>query len=96
MESSTAERVAELLERAEAAHGAYERDELGGNRDERWPEWYAAHLVAGGLGDLFAGPAPTVDQLAPLLTRLDETYRRERSTDPWPVAYARGIVAAFG
>ena len=36
--------ILELLRQAAAAHGAYEADELGGVYDERWPEWYAAHM----------------------------------------------------
>jgi len=32
--------------RAEAAHGEHEKNVLGGQRDENWPEWYAAYMVA--------------------------------------------------
>lgn len=39
----TAERLAELLREAEAAHGEYEQ-ELG-HRDEDWPSWYASYIV---------------------------------------------------
>ena len=31
--------------RAEAAHGEHEK-RLGGQRDENWPEWYAAYMAA--------------------------------------------------
>jgi hypothetical protein len=44
--------VAELaaaLERAEAAHGAHEQ--RTGERDENWPDWYAAYMVAEQSGD---------------------------------------------
>lgn len=27
------------------AHGEYEERELGGVRDENWPDWYAAHMA---------------------------------------------------
>jgi len=41
----TAERLAELLREAEKAHGTYEKQELGGVRDEDWPAWYAEFIV---------------------------------------------------
>ncbi|MEU4386864.1 hypothetical protein [Promicromonospora sp. NPDC023805] len=34
-----------LLERAAAAHGIHEEEELGGVYDEAWPEWYAEHMA---------------------------------------------------
>ncbi len=34
------------LVRAATAHGAHETADLGGVRDEKWPEWYAAYMVA--------------------------------------------------
>ena len=33
------------LRRAEAAHGEHEK-RMGGQRDENWPEWYAAYMAA--------------------------------------------------
>jgi len=39
----TSERLAELLQEAERAHGAYEK-ELG-ERDEDWPGWYARYIL---------------------------------------------------
>jgi catechol 2,3-dioxygenase-like lactoylglutathione lyase family enzyme len=41
--ASTAE-LAKALRRAEAAHGEHEK--LTGKRDENWPDWYAAYMVA--------------------------------------------------
>ena len=37
--------LASALRRAEHSHGAYET-KLGKGRDENWPEWYAAYMVA--------------------------------------------------
>jgi catechol 2,3-dioxygenase-like lactoylglutathione lyase family enzyme len=37
--------LASALRRAEAAHGEHEK-RTGGQRDENWPEWYAAYMVA--------------------------------------------------
>jgi catechol 2,3-dioxygenase-like lactoylglutathione lyase family enzyme len=37
--------LASAFRRAEAAHGEHEK-RAGGQRDENWPEWYAAYMVA--------------------------------------------------
>jgi hypothetical protein len=39
----TKESLAELLRDAEREHAGYERDL--GQRDEHWPEWYAAYIL---------------------------------------------------
>jgi hypothetical protein len=39
----TGERLAELLRKAEHAHGEYERGL--GHRDEDWPRWYADYVL---------------------------------------------------
>ena len=45
MSDLTKEELTRLLQEAEAAHGAYEKEELGGVRDEQWPAWYAEFIV---------------------------------------------------
>ena len=42
---ASANDLANAFRRAEAAHGKYEA-RTGGKRDENWPEWYAAYMVA--------------------------------------------------
>jgi catechol 2,3-dioxygenase-like lactoylglutathione lyase family enzyme len=42
--------LAAALKRAEGAHGEYET-RMGRGRDENWPEWYAAYLVAEQSGE---------------------------------------------
>jgi catechol 2,3-dioxygenase-like lactoylglutathione lyase family enzyme len=42
---ATAEDLASAFRRVEAAHGEHEK-RTGGQRDENWPEWYAAYMVA--------------------------------------------------
>jgi catechol 2,3-dioxygenase-like lactoylglutathione lyase family enzyme len=37
--------LANAFRRAEAAHGEHEK-RTGGQRDENWPDWYAAYMVA--------------------------------------------------
>jgi hypothetical protein len=51
----TKEELTRLLREAEAAHGEYERDQLGGARDEEWPAWYAEFIV-NALRDRGEGP----------------------------------------
>jgi hypothetical protein len=41
----TKEELARLLREAEAAHGKYETEELGGVRDEEWASWYAEFIL---------------------------------------------------
>jgi catechol 2,3-dioxygenase-like lactoylglutathione lyase family enzyme len=43
---ASANDLASAFRRAEAAHGEHEKNVLGGQRDEHWPEWYAAYMVA--------------------------------------------------
>jgi catechol 2,3-dioxygenase-like lactoylglutathione lyase family enzyme len=46
MTFASANDLASAFRRAEAAHGVHEKNVLGGQRDENWPEWYAAYMVA--------------------------------------------------
>jgi len=46
--------LASAFRRAEAAHGEHEKC-AGGQRDENWPEWYAAYMIAEQAGK----PLPT-------------------------------------
>jgi catechol 2,3-dioxygenase-like lactoylglutathione lyase family enzyme len=43
---ASANDLASAFRRAEAAHGEHEKHVLKGQRDEHWPEWYAAYMVA--------------------------------------------------
>jgi hypothetical protein len=45
LEDLTKEELTRLLREAEAAHGRYEKEELGGVRDEEWAAWYAEFIV---------------------------------------------------
>ena len=46
---SSAGELAQALKRAEAAHGEHEK--RTGERDEDWPAWYAAYMLAEQTGD---------------------------------------------
>ena len=49
------EQLREALAAAGSAHHDYEKNALGGVRDERWAGWYAAYVL-GRLGD-FVSPS---------------------------------------
>jgi hypothetical protein len=38
-------KLAECLRAAEQAHAVYEREELHGERDEKWADWYANYIA---------------------------------------------------
>ena len=91
------DRIAEvtaLLGRAEEAHGAYERGELGGVYDEEWPRWYATYAVDQGIGAML-GHEVSADDLADFLTSSNAEFQsaEPKPTEPWATYTARRIVA---
>ena len=44
-EAATTALILDLLQKAAAAHGVHEANDLGGVYDQDWPQWYAAHMV---------------------------------------------------
>jgi hypothetical protein len=53
----TKEELTRLLREAEEAHGRYETEELGGERDADWAPWYAEFIV-NALSERAEGPGP--------------------------------------
>ena len=53
------ERVSQLLDEAESAHATYEQEQLGGQRDEQWANWYAGYVIEHELGGVL-GTTPTI------------------------------------
>jgi len=84
--------IANLLDKTQAAHGAYEERELNGVYDQDWPAWYAAYLVEHGIVDLL-GQAITPEQLARLLKQYDQDYRAQPRPEGWPDYYAAQLLA---
>lgn len=39
------EELADLLRAAAEEHGKYEKEELGGEYDKNWPDWYAKWIL---------------------------------------------------
>ena len=87
-------RIAALLRETEAAHGAYETEILGGNRDADWAGWYAAHLLDRGIAQFVPELGSQGDEgLAATLAQLDADFRREQPDTDWPQFYARRLIA---
>jgi hypothetical protein len=87
--------VSALLSSAEAAHGRFEAEELGGKRDEEWPKWYASYLLDHGLLDLFPDPGASAElgeHLDDLLTEADRLQRANAPGEKWQDYYARFLV----
>ena len=94
METTQESAIAALLREAEAAHGAYETEVLGGVFDDDWAAWYAKYLLDHGLGDLLPrARSLDLETLTAMLTRFAAEYEQEETTGPWPDVYARGIVS---
>jgi hypothetical protein len=91
MPESKQREIASLLDKTQAAHGAYEERELNGVYDQIWPAWYAAYLVEHGISDLL-GQAIAPEQLAGLLKQYDEEYRAQPRTESWPDYYAAQLL----
>ena len=45
MEPTTTEVILDALQKAAAAHGIHEAQDLGGVYDAEWPQWYAEHMT---------------------------------------------------
>ena len=79
-----------LLGAAEAAHGHYEAEHLGGAYDEQWAQWYARYLedhgfyAALGVDGLAGYPS-----LAAWLEVAATDHRVHAPAAPWPDYYAR-------
>jgi hypothetical protein len=91
----TNERVAAieaLLAESEAAHGEFERTELGGTYDQDWPRWYARYAVEHGIGDIL-GRSITADQLAQTLSTTWAEFERAdpRPSEGWTTYIARRL-----
>ena len=76
------DQLVEALVDAGDAHHDYEQNELAGERDEQWAEYYADFV----LGRL--GPFTTPIRLAQLLAEVDDP-------DDWALAAARRVCAAL-
>ncbi|HEX2765861.1 MAG TPA: hypothetical protein VHR55_04390 [Candidatus Limnocylindria bacterium] len=95
MTDDRADAIRQLLVRAEAAHGAYEANELAGRYDEAWPRWYARFMVDNGLGGTL-GREPSVDDVERVLS---SSWAESEASSPtpaesWPALVAERLASA--
>jgi hypothetical protein len=90
--------IERLLREASAAHAVYEKETLGGVRDEHWALWYAGHMLEHGVGAVEGWPAAarTQEALEALLLMADESHRANAPHEDWPEYYARYILGGEG
>ena len=89
------ERVTQLLDEAESAHGTYEQEQLGGQRDEQWARWYAEYVVERDLGGVL-GTTPTIEEVDAVLTEATEDLEREGGDREWSEFAAERVVSRLG
>jgi hypothetical protein len=87
--------VAQLLDETESEHGAYEQEELGGQRDEEWASWYAGYALEHDIGDVL-GTTPEIGRLAEVLTEATAEREREGSEQGWSEYAAAMVVDRLG
>lgn len=82
--------VLDALQRASAAHGEFEANELGGVYHEEWAEWYAEHMSASfRVAGFVVAPGVLAEGLREAATAhglRDKTP--EDPDDAWPAWYA--------
>ena len=83
--------VTELLGRTDSAHHSFEIKVLKGDRDIRWPEWYAEYLIGHGL-DLLMEDRLTTEMLANFIQESKTDYRSCDSKLTWEEFAAARIV----
>ncbi len=92
MTTERADALRALLGQAEAAHGEYERTQLGGVYDQDWARWYARYALDNGFGALVGG-AVTPDELGELLTGANRAFERgdHAPDESWSTFAARRL-----
>ena len=83
----------EHLTAAGAAHSVYEKNELNGEYDQQWAEWYAQYLVEHGWNDLFQN-AWNVPDLTTALQDSNAAHRQYEPNARWYEFYAPRLLTA--
>ncbi len=94
MSSERENRIASLLTAAGSAHHKYEQEELNGEYDKDWPQWYAAWLLENGLASAFT-PPPGQLALAEALESISAEHKETDSEQSWSEFSAPRLLAAF-
>ncbi len=86
-------RIREILQRAEAAHGAWAVYHDGEDND--WAGFYAAFIVRMSPIAEALGESPGLDQTVIALRALARAHQEAASADAWPEWYATRFVDAL-
>jgi hypothetical protein len=84
-------RIDELLTATASAHHGYEEDELAGQTDEEWAQWYADHALQNDLADAL-GTTPSSDEVAEVLTEATADHDAEGADTEWSEFAAQRLV----
>lgn len=72
-------------------HHQYQEEQLGGEYNLGWADWYAEFLLENGLEEVW-GREISAEELAAVLNKLDEEYNSEEREENWPTYYAARMV----
>ena len=86
--------IADLLRKTGRAHEEYERHELDGHLDTRWPDWYAEYLVEHDLRELVGAEVPR-RELGYILNRCDRSYTIQQPSVGWHQYFATRLAAHY-
>jgi hypothetical protein len=87
--------LVDLLQRAGAAHGVYEHEELNDVYDQEWAAWYANWVIEHGLNTLL-NTAYDGAALGKLLRDLNEELKQGNSGEAWAAFTARRLIELNG
>jgi hypothetical protein len=90
--TEAADRLAAILEQAEATHAVVARRTNGADPD--WALFYAWWLLTWSDFSDALGRAMPLAALTVELTRLDVAYRAGPRSQPWPRAYAEALLTS--
>jgi NAD(P)H-hydrate epimerase len=90
-EQLTLDDLAALLKRTGKSHHQAFAESDGA--DPEWALWYAGYLQAH-LWDT-AGRLPSRSELVYLLIAAERAHKASGSDEPWPLAYARSLLAGL-
>lgn len=93
MKDDAAQQIQEILEHAEAAHGAWAVYQ--GGEDDNWAGFYASFIVRQSPVADALGRAPALDQTVVALRELSRAHREGKETEPWSQWYAARFADAL-
>lgn len=93
-DSGDKSKILKLLEKTAEAHHEYEESDLGGKKDENWPEWYAKYLMKNGLNDLFEEEL-TAPDIADTLLEAARKFENDPGDLSWGEVYTEFLLFQF-